>query len=68
MFVEFFSFCTPYLWEIFATDVPVVFEFFKKREKKRKKKEEGKSFFLSYEEYDARFYSFSLLLLACSRI
>ena len=65
MFVDIFSFCTPYLWEIFAYDVPVV--FLKKR-KKRKKKGERKSFLLSYGEYDARFYSFSLLLLAYSRI
>ena len=45
MSADIFSFCTPYLWEIFATDVLAVFEFFKKKEKKEKKR--GKEILLS---------------------
>ena len=41
MFVDIFSFRTPYLWAIFANDVPVVFEFFKNKEKKKEKKRKG---------------------------
>ena len=44
MSVDIFSFCTPYLWEIIADDVPVVFEFFKKEKKKEKR---GKEILLS---------------------
>ena len=57
MFVDIFSFCTPYVWEIFANDVPAVFEFFKKE-----KKEKRKSFFLSYGKYMHAFTHF----LCCS--
>ena len=63
---RYFSFCTPYLWETFANDVSVVFTLKKKEKQKEQKKRGKKDVLLS--EYDPCFYSFSLLLLACSRI
>ena len=58
MFVDIFPFvlliCGKYLLMMFL----LCLNFKKEKEKKRKKREERKSLFLSYGEYDARFYSF----------